>query len=148
MRKWLFLIILIAASCAPAVDSKAEEKAVGEVFAKYLESVKTADPGLGSQIWLQSPDATAVTPLAQFKGWQSIRDDLYVGFLQKGFAERNLQAENFKLTVAGNAAWSVYDWTFTAKLPTGQAFSSKGWETHVYQKVDGACDSRLSEVIF
>ena len=81
--------------------------------------------------------ARSMTPLARFKGWQSVRDDLYVNFLQKAFTDRNLQADNFALTVSGNAALSVYDWTFTAKLPNGQAFSSKGWETHVYQKVDG-----------
>jgi hypothetical protein len=146
MRKWLYLVTVVtlsflAAACNgagdTAVDTQAEEKNVRLVFDKYLESVKTADPALASQVWAQSPTVSAVTPLGKFKGWQSVRDDLYVNFLQKAFTDRNLQAENFAVTVSGNAAWSDYDWTFTAKLPNGQPFSSKGWETHVYQKVDG-----------
>jgi hypothetical protein len=145
MRKWLFLLTVVtlsflASACnSPAdtmVDTKSEEKNVRMVFDKYLESVKTADPALASQVWLQDPNVSAVTPIGKFKGWQSVRDDLYVNFLQKAFTDRNLQAENFAVTVAGNAAWSEYDWTFTAKLPNGQAFASMGWETHVYQKIE------------
>ena len=41
------------------------------------------------------------------------------------------------ITVSGNTAWAVFDWTFAAKLVNGQPFSSKGWESHVYQKIDG-----------
>jgi ketosteroid isomerase-like protein len=146
MRKWLFIVTVVTVSLlAPAcnhatdtaIDTKDEEKNVRQVFDRYLASVKTADVALASQIWLQSPNVSAVTPLGKYKGWQSVRDDVYVNFLQKAFTDRNLQAENFAVTVSGDAAWSVYDWTFTAKLPNGQSFSSKGWETHVYQKVDG-----------
>jgi ketosteroid isomerase-like protein len=146
MQKWFFLITVVTVSflgpaCSrvtdTAVDTKEEEKNIRQVFDKYLESVKTADVALASQIWLQSPNVSAVTPLGRFKGWESVRDDLYVNFLQKAFTDRNLQAENFAVTVSGNAAWSVYDWTFTAKLPNGQPFSSKGWESHVYQKTEG-----------
>jgi len=145
MRKWLFLISVVTLSVlAPAcnraadtaVDTKETEN-IRQTFDKYLESVKTADVGLASQIWLQDPSISVVTPLGRFKGWQSVRDDLYVNFLQKAFTDRNLQAENFAVTVSGDSAWSVYDWTFTAKLPNGQPFSSKGWETHVYRKIDG-----------
>ena len=36
----------------------------------------------------------------------------------------------------GNSAWAVFDWDFTAKLANGQPFTSKGWESHVYEKTD------------
>ena len=67
--------------------------------------------------------------------WMS--PNLYVNFLQKSFAERSLQPSNLTIHVAGNAAWAVFDWTFTAKLANGQPFTSKGWESHGYQRTNG-----------
>src|SRR5688500_15863743 len=76
MRKWLFLITVVTVSfLAPAcnravetaIDTREEEKNVRQVFDKYLQSVKTADVALASQIWLQGPNASAVTPIGRFK---------------------------------------------------------------------------------
>lgn len=142
MRKWILIAIvvlvsLLNAACNRGADIDQDKKDIQQVFEKYLESVNTADVALASQVWLQSEDVSAVTPLARFKGWKSIETDLYINFLQKAFTERSLKAENLAIGVSGTAGWSVYDWTFNGKLPDGQAFSSKGWETHVYQKIEG-----------
>ena len=42
----------------------------------------------------------------------------------------------FRLRAArpGDAAWLVYDFVYTAKLANGQPFTSKGWESHGYQR--------------
>jgi ketosteroid isomerase-like protein len=130
-------VSLLLPACNPAVDADQEKKNVQQVFEKYLESVKTADVALASQIWLQSQDISAVTPFGRFKGWESVRDGIYINFLQKAFAERSLRPDNLAITVSGNAAWAVFDWTFTAKMADGQPLTSKGWESHVYQKTDG-----------
>ena len=142
MRKQVLFIAAVTVSlllpaCNQAVDIDLEKKSVQQVFEKYLESVKTADPTIASEVWLQSPDISAVTPLARFKGWDSVRNDLYVNILQKAFSERSLQTENLAINVSGNVAWTVYDWTFTAKLADGMPYSAKGWESQVYQKIDG-----------
>jgi ketosteroid isomerase-like protein len=141
-NRWTTLFAVVSVlwllpACNRAADIDQEKKNVQQVFEKYLESVKTADLALASQVWSQSPDLSVVTPLGRFKGWESVRDSLYVNFLQKAFTERSLQPDNLAITVSGNVAWAVYDWTFTAKLANGQPFSSKGWESHVYQKADG-----------
>lgn len=130
-------VSFLLSACSRGSDADQGKKDVQQVFEKYLESVRTADLRLASQVWSQSPDISAVTPFGRFKGWESVRDGLYVNFLQKAFAERRLRPDNLAITVAGNAAWAVFDWTFTAKLANGQPFSSKGWESHVYQKIDG-----------
>ncbi len=78
-----------------------------------------------------------MAPSCRFKGWEGVRDGLYINFLQKAFRVRSLRPDNLAVTVSGNAAWAVFDWTFTAKLADGQPFSSTGWESHVYQKTDG-----------
>ncbi len=142
INKWTTVIVvvnlsLLLSACNRAADIDQEKKNVQQVFEKYLESIKTADVTLASQVWLQSQDISAVTPSGRFKGWEGVRDGLYINFLQKAFTERSLRPDNLAITVSGNAAWAVFDWTFTAKLADGQPFSSKGWESHVYQKTDG-----------
>ena len=112
MRKWVFVVFvlslsLLVPSCSGASDTGEEEKNIRQVFEKYLESVKTADLTVASQVWLQSPDLSAVTPLGRFKGWKSVQDDLYIKVLQQAFAERNLAADNIAITVAGDVAWAV-----------------------------------------
>ncbi len=142
INRWTTLIAVVSVlslltACNRAADIDQEKKNVQQVLEKYLESVRTADLTLASQVWLQSQDISVVTPFGRFKGWESVRDGLYVNFLQKAFAERSLRPDNLAITVSGNAAWAVFDWTFTAKLADGQPISSKGWESHVYQKTDG-----------
>jgi ketosteroid isomerase-like protein len=132
----IITVSLLLPACTRATDIDQEKKNVQQVLENYLQSVKTADLMLASQIWLQSADITVVTPFGRFQGWEHVRDGLYVNFLQKAFVERNLQPDNVAIRVADDTAWAVFDWTFTAKLASGQSFSSKGWESHVYQKTD------------
>ncbi len=141
-QTWTILIAVVSVlflfpACNRAADIDQEKKNVQQVFENYLESIKTADLTLASQVWSQSQDVSAVTPFGRFKGWEGVRDGLYINFLQKAFAERSLRPDNLAITVSGNTAWAVFDWTFTAKFANGQPFSSKGWESQVYQKTDG-----------
>jgi ketosteroid isomerase-like protein len=141
-NRWTAVIVLVGVSwllpaCNRAADIDREKRDVQQVLEKYLESVKMADPALASQVWLQSQDISVVTPFGRFTGWESTRDGLYVNFLQKAFTERSLRPDNLAITVSGHTAWAVFDWTFTAKLADGRPLSSKGWESHVYQKIDG-----------
>ena len=132
---------LCLTACARQGDKQIDEEAarsqIQQVLDKYLQSVKTADVALAATIWLQSPDIVVVTPLGRFQGWDGVQRDLYVNFLQKAFLERDLRPSNVHIHVNGNSAWAVFDWSFTATLANGQPFTSKGWESHVYEKTDG-----------
>jgi ketosteroid isomerase-like protein len=130
-------IALCVGACAARVDTDQERGQIQQLLDTYFQSVNAADVTLASRIWLQSPDVVVVTPLGRFQGWESVQKDLYVNFLQKAFLERKLQPSNVQIHVNGNSAWAVFDWAFTAKLANGQPFTSKGWESHVYQKTDG-----------
>jgi ketosteroid isomerase-like protein len=88
-------------------------------------------------VWAHGAAVEAVTPLGRFKGWDAVRDGVYINFLQKMFSERRLTTSDVSIRVVGDAAWAVFDWSFAAKLADGQPFMSKGWESHVYQRVDG-----------
>ena len=118
-----------------ATGNEQDRKDVRAVFDRYLESVRTADLSIASTIWLQSPDVVAVTPFVRFQGWDGVRTDLYTKFLRDSFTERNLQANNVAIRVMGSAAWLVFDWTFAGKMANGQTINSKGWESHVYERV-------------
>ena len=103
---------------------------VEQVFNKYLQSLDAADIALASKVWLQSPDVLVVTPIGRFKGWDGVQE-IYANTLEK-YPERNVQASNVSIVVAGDAAWLVYDFIFTAKLADGTPLIAKGWESHGY----------------
>ena len=125
--------LFVSAAARPA-DDEQDRKNVRLVFDKYVQSVKTADVALASEIWAHSDDIDVVTPFGRFQGWNSVRDNLYVNFLQKMFSERDLRPTNVAIHVAGDAAWLVFDWEFSGKFPNGQSIASKGWESHIYQR--------------
>lgn len=146
MPRWVLVIALASGAClVPACAGssgtsspvEAEEPRVREVFNTYLRSIDGADVTLASEVWAQGPAVEAVTPLGRFKGWGAVRDGLYINFLQKSFSERRLTPSDVSVRVVGDAAWAVFDWAFAAKRTGGQPFMSRGWESHVYQRVNG-----------
>jgi len=130
-------IAVCLSGCARPAGSDVERGRIRQLLDTYLLSVKTADVALASTVWLQTADVIAVTPLGRIEGWDKVRSDLYVNFLQKAFLERDLKPSHVHIDVNGDSAWAVFDWSFTAKLANGQPFTSKGWESHVYRKTDG-----------
>jgi ketosteroid isomerase-like protein len=132
----LIVSSFLAACQAPAVDVQQDESALRQTFDSYIKSVNAADVTLASDVWLQSPDIVVITPFGRFQGWERVREEVYVKFLQGAFSERDLQPSNVSMLVRGDSAWLAFDWAFTAKLASGQPIASKGWESHVYQKTD------------
>ena len=146
MPRWALVIVLASGVLSvPACDGSVgtsshitkEESRVREVLNRYLRSIDTADVAMASEVWAHSPTVEAVTPFGRFKGWETVRDGLYINFLQKLFSERRLTPSDVSVRVAGDAAWAVFDWSFVATRADGQPFASRGWESHVYQRVDG-----------
>jgi len=141
MRRLALSVMLILASFLAAcqsstADVQRDESAVREVFASYIKSVNTADVTVASTIWLQSENLVAITPFGRFQGWDHVRDEIYIKFLQRAFSERDLRPSNVSLDVIGDSAWLAYDWTFTGKLANGQPITSKGWESQMYRRGD------------
>jgi ketosteroid isomerase-like protein len=131
-----FITMILVFACVSGFgrtpDDAQDRADIEKGFDKYLQSLNTADVALASQVWLQSPDLLVVTPVGRFQGWDSVRDDIYVNGMQKEFVERNVQASNVSIVVAGDAAWLVFDFVFTAKRTDGEPLISKGWESHGY----------------
>ena len=126
------LALVSATGFRRAPEPGLDRTAIEQVFNKYLQSINTADVALASQVWLQSPDVQIVTPSGRFKGWDGVKE-IYAR-MQKEFSNRNVQASNVSIVVAGDAAWLVYDFVFTANLADGKPITSNGWESHGYQR--------------
>ena len=132
----LTVSLFLAACQEPAADVKQDESAIRQVFDSYIKSINMADVTLASDVWLQSPDVVAITPFGRYRGWERVRDEIYVKFLQGTFSERDLRPSDVTMLVNGDSASLAFDWAFTAKLTDGQPIASKGWETHVYRKTE------------
>lgn len=146
MPRWAFVIgLAIGAVLVSACDGHvgtssqitAEESRVRAVLDRYLSSIGAADVALAAEVWAHDPTVEAVTPIGRFKGWDSVRNHLYIDFLQKMFSERRLTSNDVSIQVVGDTAWTVFDWSFAATRADGQPFASKGWESHVYRKMNG-----------
>jgi ketosteroid isomerase-like protein len=138
-QRWMGLIAVVlifasVAGCRRAPDRSRDRADIERVFNKYLQSLNGADVALASQVWLQSPDVLVVTPFGRFQGWDSVQKDIYINVLQKQMREPHVQASNVSIVVAGDAAWLVYDFAFSAKWADGRPLTSKGWESHGYQR--------------
>jgi len=130
-------VVVLPLAAGAAVQSggaETDHRDVQQVFEKYVQSVKTADVGLAAAIWSHSSDIIVITPFGRFQGWDNVRENLYVNFLQKTFSERNLQPSNVVIRVAGDTAWLAFDWMFSGTFADGRTITSKGWESHVYQR--------------
>ncbi|HSF14099.1 MAG TPA: nuclear transport factor 2 family protein [Vicinamibacteria bacterium] len=132
----IILLLACVCGCRRTPDNRQDRADIERGFSKYLQSLNTADVALASEVWLQSPDVLVVTPVGRFQGWDSVREDIYVNGMQKEFVERNVQASNVSIVVAGDAAWLVYDFVFTANRGDGQPLTSKGWESHGYLRTE------------
>jgi len=105
---------------------------IERVFSKYLRSLEAADVALASEVWLQSPEVSVVTPIGRFQGWDGVKE--IWARTQKEFSERKVQASNVNIVVWGDAAWLVFDFVFTATRADGQPVTASGWESHGYQR--------------
>jgi hypothetical protein len=85
------------------------------VFHTYLRALEAADVALAAQVWLQSSDVQVVTPVGRFQGWDGVKE--IWARTEKEFSERQIHTSNVSIFVAGDAAWLIYDFVFTANWP-------------------------------
>ena len=96
MSRWL------SGSC---VECSAGRKRCPAGIRELPQVSKCGRPGARIGDLVQSPDAVAVTPFGRFQGWDQIRDEVYVKFLQQSLTERDLQPSNVSIHTMGDSAW-------------------------------------------
>ena len=128
------LLLAAALSCCAFAQTSDRDR-IQFLIANYAQSVDNADTGLAARIWSHSTDVSFVYPLGRERGFDQIRQNVYIGAMEGLFSDRKLQIHDVSIHVAGSSAWAEFDWEFTANSKKdGSAVSTKGRETQVYQK--------------
>ena len=108
--------------------------AIRSLIDQYAKAAATADPAIASRIWSTSPDITFIEPLGNLRGIAQI-GDFYVRVIGGTFTDRHLALKKVSIHADGAAAWSEFDWDFTARLKSnGAPFESRGSETQIYRR--------------
>jgi uncharacterized protein (TIGR02246 family) len=108
---------------------------VRAVLDQYVKAVVDGDEERFREQLADPENVSYVNPLQRLRS----RDELhgfFEGFVKNPFTRRDLKLDNVVIQVAGDAAWSVFDWEFNATRTDGQPFQSRGWETQVYRRTN------------
>src|SRR5262245_18349953 len=79
--------------CHRTSEASHDHADLEQVFKTYVQSINAAEVDLASQVWLQSPDIVIVTPVGRYKGWDSVRNEIYPA-MQREFTDRNVEVSN------------------------------------------------------
>jgi ketosteroid isomerase-like protein len=139
---WVAALLFSTVPTVAAREPKAQEatKAKGEIRAlieKYTQSIDAADPELGAQVWLTTPEASFIHPLGEESGWNEIAADVYHRLMGQMFSKRSLKlAAEPTIHLFGDAAVAEFHWDFAATLRSnGSPVHTMGRESQVYVKV-------------
>lgn len=128
------IVALAFALLGAAACRTNDSAAIQGVIDQYARAVDTANPAVVSQVWSNSPDITFIEPLGNLRGPARVKD-FYTRVIGGTFTDRNLTIGNVSIHVAGDTAWSEFDWDFTAKLKSnGSPVENRGSETQVYRR--------------
>ena len=117
-----------ASDADPAVEVRA-------ALDKYVQAVNSADETLLRELWVEPENVSYVNPMQRLRSWGELQG-FWQGFLKNSFTQRELTLDNVGVQAAGDVAWVVFDWEFSATQTDGKPFRSRGWETQVYQRTN------------
>jgi ketosteroid isomerase-like protein len=124
-----------AAAITGVQSNDATTADVRAVLDRYVKAVNDADEGVLREIWAGPENVSYVNPIQRLRSWDELLG-FWQGFLKKGFTQRELKPNNVAIQAAGDVAWAVFDWEFTATQVDGKPYQARGWETQVYRRTD------------
>ena len=71
VRLFVVAVACVTSSGCTGVDDN-DIQTLRDTLRRYIQSVNAADPALGAEVWAQTPEVIAVTPLGRFEGWQRV----------------------------------------------------------------------------
>ena len=134
MSPRLVVALLLLLPCWPQQRPQTEADHIRQLIANYAAAVDAADVNLAGQVWDNSPEVSFIHPLGHAHGWGEVKE-FFTNVMGGMFSERKLTPRDIKVHVHGDAAWSEFDWHFTATLKKdGAQAQSDGRETQIYRK--------------
>jgi len=110
---------------------------IRQLITNYAAAVDAADIKLAAQVWDTSPEVTFIHPLGEAHGWTEVQTFL-TDIMGAMFTDRKLTLRDIKVHVYGEAAWSEFNWHFTAtQRKDGAVVQTDGRETQIYRKRGG-----------
>lgn len=104
---------------------------IRQLITNYAAAVDAADIKLAAQVWDTSPEVTFIHPLGEAHGWtevQAFLTDIMGGM----FTDRKLTPRDITVHVYRDAAWSEFNWHFTAtQRKDGAVVQTDGRETQI-----------------
>lgn len=131
----LAVFFILVSQRSGLAQQAGDRRQVEGLIAKYAQSIDAADTALASQLWSQSPEVSFIHPRGSERGFDQVKQNVYVGTMGALFSERKLRVSNVRVHIYGDAAWAEFDWDFAAKMKKdGSAVNTKGRETQIYRK--------------
>ena len=117
-----------------AAKTGADEQEIKQLISMYAKAADGADPSLASRIWCDSPQDSLINPVGRWQGVEQIMG-FYRHDMGEMYSERDLKISDVSVQVYADAAWSEFNWDFSAKRrKEGSSVSFRGMETQIYQK--------------
>jgi ketosteroid isomerase-like protein len=114
--------------------SRSPTDRIRQLITNYAAAVDAADIKLAARVWDTSSDVTFIHPLGEANGWTEIQAFL-TDIMGGMFSARKLVPRDIKVHVYGAAAWSEFNWHFTAtQRKDGALVQTDGRETQIYRK--------------
>ncbi len=100
---------------------------------KYTESIDAADPTLADLIWSKSQESSFIHPKGHERGYDEIRQYIYIDLFGSLFSKRKLEAYDIVVHEYGDTAVVEFYWNFFATFATDNSpLETHGRETQVY----------------
>jgi ketosteroid isomerase-like protein len=105
---------------------------------QYVQSIEKLDLEVAESIWSQKGEISFIQPRGHQKNWKEIKEGFYQGAMGS-FSKRKLLVKDLTISVLDDqTAWGVFYWEFNATFKDGKEITTKGRETQVWKKEDGA----------
>jgi ketosteroid isomerase-like protein len=141
-RLVVFAALFAASVCSVSQDKQQgtnanagrDEGDIKQLISMYAKAADEADPTLASRIWCDSSEDSLINPVGRWHGVEQI-----MGFYRHDMGEiysgRDLKISDVSVHVSSDAAWSEFNWDFSAtRRKDGSAVSFHGIETQIYRK--------------
>ncbi len=105
-------------------------KRIDTLLEKYVESINTCNTELAREIWDKEGSVSFIYPRGRDYGFEDIKENFYLGVMDKLFSKRSLKLKDIMTKYYGNTAFLEFSWDFYAtQKDTNEEIHTQGCET-------------------
>ena len=105
-------------------------KKIEKLLEKYVKSINECNLELAREIWDMEEPVSLIFPLGFEHSFDEIKENFYLGTMERLFSKRNLQLKNLVVKINEKTAFLEFCWDFYATTKeTKEQVHTKGRET-------------------